>query len=135
YRVATTGLLVMKIIIVGASSGIGKELALQYLAQGHIVGITGRRENLLGETADARPGKCFPETFDVTGSDNITHLHSLIKTLGGLDLLIYSSGFGHPSDHLDEATEISTTRTIVNGFVEIAAHTFNYFVEQGSGQI
>jgi short-subunit dehydrogenase len=125
----------MKIIIVGASSGMGKELALQYLAQGHLVGITGRREALLHETAAAWTGKCFAQTFDVTGNENIAHIRSLIETLGGLDLLIYSSGFGHPSDHLDEATEISTTRTNVNGFVEIAAYVFNYFVEQGGGQI
>ena len=38
-----------KIIIVGATSGIGKEMALQYAAKGCIVGITGRREELLNE--------------------------------------------------------------------------------------
>lgn len=125
----------MKIIIVGASSGMGKAMALQYLQQGHQVGISGRRSELLQEIAAAWPGKCFAESFDVTGDQNIAHVQQLIDALDGLDLLIYSSGFGNPSDHLDEKTEISTTRTNVNGFVEIAAFVFNYFVRQGHGQI
>ena len=40
---------VMKIIIVGATSGIGKEMALGYVQQGHAVAVTGRRETLLEE--------------------------------------------------------------------------------------
>ena len=36
-----------RIIIIGASSGLGKELALHHIKAGNIVGIAGRRENLL----------------------------------------------------------------------------------------
>ncbi len=38
-----------RVIIVGATSGIGKEMTLQYLQKGCHVGITGRREMLLNE--------------------------------------------------------------------------------------
>ena len=38
-----------KIIIIGASIGIGKSLAELYIQKGYEVGITSRRENLLEE--------------------------------------------------------------------------------------
>jgi short-subunit dehydrogenase len=125
----------MKIIIIGASSGMGKALAGLYLEEGHSVGITGRRQQLLHDIAEAWPGKCFAEVFDVTANENIPHLQRLIEVMGGVDVLIYSTGFGKPSNDLDEAMEISTTRTNVNGFVEIAAFAFNYFVRRDGGQI
>lgn len=125
----------MKILIVGASSGIGKEIALQYLSEHHHVAVTGRRSNLLEDIRTAHPNTCIAATFDVTGNENIAHIQQLIRQLGGLDLLIYSSGSGVPSTNLDEPTEITTSRTMVNGFTEIAAFTFNYFTRQGSGQI
>lgn len=125
----------MNIIIVGASSGIGKALAELYLREGHHVGITGRRLDLLDATSQSWPGKCFVESFDVTGKNNTQHLKNLIDSMGGMDLIIYSSGFGTPGDQLDEETEILTTLTNVNGFVEIAGFAFNWFVRQGRGQI
>lgn len=125
----------MNIIIIGASSGMGKALAELYLHEGHKVSVTGRRAHLLEELATKWPGKCFARAFDVTGSENKQHLQSLINEMGGMDLIIYSSGYGEPSDHLDEKTELETTRTIVMGFVEIASFAFNRFVAQGRGQI
>ncbi len=39
----------MNILIIGATSGIGKELLNQYVVQGHSVIACGRRENILNE--------------------------------------------------------------------------------------
>ena len=36
-----------KVIIIGATSGIGRELATIYTTQGYLVGISGRRNELL----------------------------------------------------------------------------------------
>ena len=124
----------MKILIIGATSGIGKELALMYAQQGHNVGITGRRQALLMELKNSYPS-IITACFDVTGDRNSAHLEKLIADLGGLDLIIYNSGFGDPSKELITETEIATTKTNVNGFVEIVAYAFTYFVEQGYGQI
>lgn len=125
----------MKIIIIGATSGIGKELATGYLKKGFFVGITGRRENLLLEVKSVFPSNLFTSCFDVTSTKNIQHLKDLIADLGGLDLLIYNAGFGDPSEGLVEEIEIATTKTNVTGFVEIAAFAFNYFIQQGHGQM
>ena len=57
----------------------------------------------------------------------------MIQKLGGLDILIYSSGIGEASKELDWATDEKTTKTNVAGFVETANWAFNYFSKQGSG--
>lgn len=123
-----------KVIIIGATSGIGKELAKLYLEDGCLVGISGRRKELLDAFQTAFP-ETIIECFDVTGNDNITHLQSLIKKLGGFDILIYNSGYGEPSKKLSWEIEKQTTLTNVNGFVEMVNFAFNYFINQGHGQI
>jgi short-subunit dehydrogenase len=124
-----------RIIIIGATSGIGKALAALYAEKGHRVGITGRREELLTGLQKKFPQNIFTACFDVTGSENTRHLQELIAALGGLDLFIYNAGFGEPSDTLDIDMELSTTLTNVLGCVELAGYAFNYFLGQGYGQI
>jgi len=125
----------MKIIIIGASSGIGKEMALLYAGKGHNVGITGRRNELLQEIKSSFPGKIFTSCFDVTGTENIFHLQNIVAELGGLDLLVYNAGTGEPSKELLPDAEMKTTQTNVLGFVEIVSFAFNFFAQQGQGQI
>lgn len=124
-----------KIIIVGASSGIGREIACKYVVNGNRVGITGRRENLLNELKEKYPNQIFVSCFDVMENENQQKIRQLIHELGGLDLLIYNSGYGDISKELSWEIENATTKTNVNGFVEIVSYAFNYFVEQGYGQI
>ena len=69
------------------------------------------------------------------GNENEQMVGNLIKELGGLDLLIYNSGYGDPSIQLSWEIENRTTKTNVNGFVEIVSFAFNFFIEQGKGQI
>jgi short-subunit dehydrogenase len=124
-----------KLIIVGATSGIGKELAKLYVQNGCMVGITGRRKELLDQIQKEHPAQIFTECFDVRGNDNTAHIQSLIKKLGGLDLLIYNSGYGDPSLTLDWELDKTTYETNVKGFIEIVHYTFNYFVQQAHGHI
>ena len=124
-----------KVVIIGATSGIGKELALLYIKAGHQVGITGRRKELLNEFKQLYPSQIFTLAFDVTGTENIPHLETLIQQLGGMDVFVYNSGMGNISKELNAALEISTTKTNVNGFLETTVYAFNYFVKQGYGQI
>ena len=124
-----------KIIIIGATSGIGLELAKLYIRNGDTVGATGRRSELLEALHRQFPSQVVTECFDVMQSENIAHLESLVKKLGGLDLLIYNSGYGEVSESLEWRIDKQTTLTNVNGFVEIVNYTFNYFVKQGQGQI
>jgi len=126
---------IKKIIIVGATSGIGRKMAELYAATGNIVGITGRRKELLDEIENMFPGKIKTECFDVTANENIARLTSLIQKTGGLDILVYSSGIGELSKELDWQIDKRTVETNVNGFIEIANWVFNYFIKQGDGRM
>ena len=124
-----------KIIIVGATSGIGRKIAEIYLEKGNKVGVTGRREHLLQELMGKFPNQVETECFDVTKDKNIFHLESLITKLGGLDILIISAGIGEPSIELKWEIDKKTVLTNVYGFIEIANWAFNFFVKQGYGQL
>lgn len=124
-----------KVVIIGATSGIGLELARLFARDNWLVGATGRRSELLDSLQHEFPGSVITECFDVTGNDNIMHLQKLISSMGGMDLLIYNSGYGDVSESLDWKIDKQTTLTNVNGFVEITNHAFNYFVKLGHGQI
>jgi short-subunit dehydrogenase len=124
-----------RVIIIGATSGIGLELAKRYIKNGDVVGATGRRSELLATLENDFPNQVKTECFDVTAGQNIFHVTSLVKKLGGLDILIYNSGFGDISKTLDWELDKKTTLTNVNGFVEIVNWAFNYFAKQGHGQI
>jgi short-subunit dehydrogenase len=124
-----------RIIIVGASSGIGRRVAELYAEQQNIVGITGRRMELLKEIQQQFPEQIKIECFDVTGTENISAIRSLVHKLGGLDILIYSSGIGEPSKELSWQLDKMTVDTNVNGFIEIVNWGFNYFVKQGHGTL
>src|SRR6185436_17799263 len=126
---------IKRIIIVGATSGIGRKMAELYAANGNIVGITGRRKGLLDEIENMFPEKIMTECFDVTDNQNISRLTSLIQKTGGMDVLIYSSGFGEPRKDLDWKIDKSTVEINVNGFIEIANWGFNFFIKQGHGSM
>ena len=123
------------IIIIGATSGIGKEMAIQYCKAGNIVGFTGRRTELLNQLQAQFPNQIFTEAFDVTGTENRKHLELLLKKTGGMDVFIYNSGTADISKNLNWELDKLITQTNVNGFIELTNYAFNYFQKQGHGQI
>ena len=126
---------IKRVIIIGATSGIGRKMAESYAAAGNIVGITGRRKELLDEIENMFPGKIKTECFDVTGDENIEKLTALIQNIGGLDILVYSSGIGELSKGLDWEIDKLTVNTNVTGFIEIANWGFNYFLDRADGRM
>ncbi|MCX6307503.1 MAG: SDR family NAD(P)-dependent oxidoreductase [Bacteroidia bacterium] len=125
-----------KAIIVGATSGIGKELARLLSKNGFLVGITGRRNALLVELKQEQPETFYTKQFDVTDTTlSILKLNELVEELGGLDLLIISSGTGELNENLDFEVEKRTIDTNVIGFTAIADWGFNYFRNQGFGHL
>lgn len=124
-----------KVIIIGATSGIGRELAGLYAGAGDFVGVTGRRQDLLYFLQLEYPNAIVTECFDITGNNNIVHLEALIRKLGGMDLFVYNSGYGEPSESLDWAIDKKTIDINVNGFIETINYAFNYFVRQGHGHV
>lgn len=124
-----------KVIIVGASSGIGRELALVFAENNYRVAVTGRRENLLKEVQGIHPDKIIYHSYDVSTAGNIEHLNSITESLGGLDILVYSSGFGEANPDLDFNIERTVNDVNISGFTETVGWAFNYFRNQGGGRI
>jgi short-subunit dehydrogenase len=123
-----------KAIVVGASSGIGKELAIILAENGYKVGITGRRDQLLLNLQATQPESFMVSCFDVTDVENVpAYLQKLAGELGALDLLVLSSGTGKINPALETGIEQATNAVNVTGFTAIANWAFNYFAVQGYG--
>jgi len=125
-----------KVIVLGATSGIGREVARLYAFQGCVVGITGRREELLSELRAECPEQFFASAFDIGAVSSVeNHLDALAEQLGGLDLLFLSSGYGKRNSELVAETEQLTIQTDVSGFTAVVGWAFKYFAQQNYGHI
>ena len=124
-----------KAIIVGATSGIGRELAGILIKNNYQVGITGRRIDLLEELKNTSPSNYFIKSFDCTTASNSDKLLELTKEMGGLDLLIMSSGTGDANEKLVFKEDLKTVDLNVKAFTEIMDWSFNFFRNQGHGHI
>lgn len=125
-----------KAIIVGASSGIGKGLAKLLATYDYKVGITGRRTMLLNELKETNLNSFLIKTFDVADTKtSIEKLKELTTELGGLDLMIFSSGTGELNDSLDFEIEKKVIDINVIGFTNIIDWAFNYFERQEFGHL
>jgi short-subunit dehydrogenase len=125
-----------KAIIIGATSGIGRGLAELLAKNGYLVGITGRREKNLIEIQQTNPQHFFIKAFDVQNTaDSVKKLDELILEMGGLDLMVYSSGIGCENKELKFDIELDTINTNAIGFTNIATYVFNYFKRQELGHI
>lgn len=124
-----------KVIIIGATSGIGEEIAKIYIAQGWQVGVAGRREEALTVLAATAPAQVKTQVIDVTSADAPEQLQSLIEKLGGMDLFLLSSGIGSQNVKLEPEIELNTARTNVEGFIRMVTTAYRFFKEQGSGHL
>lgn len=85
----------LKIIVLGATSGIGRALVEQYAqTEDCEVLATGRRAELLEVIAEKYP-QVKTLAFDLTASDNLAHIQAAIDLLGRVDILIFNAGTGH----------------------------------------
>jgi Short-chain dehydrogenases of various substrate specificities len=125
-----------KAIVIGATSGIGRGLAKILSKNNYKVGITGRRMNLLTELQNENKEFFVVKSFDIIETDKIAqNLEELVNEIGGLNLIIISSGTGDLNEQLDFKIEKQTIDTNVSGFTAIADWAFNYFKNQGSGHL
>lgn len=124
-----------RVVIIGASSGIGKEVANLYLNRGYHVGIAARREDRLLAIKQQAPERVVTATIDVTADDAPRRLRSLIQELGGMDLFFYASGIGKQNRTLDPGIELDTMNTNAVGFTRMVGEAYRYFAENGGGHI
>lgn len=117
-----------KAVVVGASSGIGLEVARLLRERGWTVGVAARRVDRLQEFG-------IFEQIDVTATDAGERLLRLIECLGGIDLYFHASGIGHQNRSLKENIELSTVETNALGFTRMVGTAYRYMALHGGGHI
>ena len=122
-------------IVIGASSGIGKEVARLLLADGWHLGVAARRTELLEELRSEYPELVTVAEIDVTSEDAPRKLLDLIDVMGGVGLFFYSSGIGKQNMLLDKEIEMRTVETNVKGFTQMIDTIYNYMSEHQGGHI
>lgn len=120
-------------IVIGATSGIGREVAVRLLGQGWKVGVAGRRREAL-ETLQAEFGaeRVVIQPIDITSEDAMARLDALLAETGPPDLFLHVSGIGFQNLSLDEATEIAIVRTNCEGMVRMVTRFLNYVKSSGA---
>ena len=124
------------IIIIGATSGIGRALFEKYAADGNCLGIVGRRTYLLDELLQEHPDTTFSATADIARKEEIEQaIHTLCAKLEHIDLAIVCSGTGDINATLDYAVELPTIDTNVAGWTFVIDKLYNIFEQQGHGHL
>ena len=124
-----------RVIIIGATSGIGREVANIYIAKEWKVGVAGRRAQELETLRLTAPEQVFTQVLDVTEDNAPQKLHTLIEQTGGMDVFLLSSGIGKQNYSLQTDIELATAATNVDGFIRMTNTAFHYFEKQGHGHL
>ncbi len=123
-------------IVIGASSGIGRELAKILAGDGYVVGVMARRVQLLDDLNREANGTLFVQQIDVADIEPAMEaLERLIKEMDGVDLIVISAGTGEINNNLSWHLENETIRTNVSGFAALANVAMRHFMEKESGHL
>jgi short-subunit dehydrogenase len=125
-----------KAIIIGATSGIGKDLAEIFLREGYAVGLSGRRIHLLDELKEKYPDRVFLRRMDISlHAEAMELLDGLIVEMNGADVIVVSSGTGFINEDLQWMPEKETIDVNVSGFTAMTNVAMRYFLSRGSGHL
>jgi short-subunit dehydrogenase len=132
----------MKVVITGASMGLGRVLAEEFASRKHTVALLARTEGLLGQLCDRLNadgnGRAFYRACDLTVCDQVhAALSGLISDMGGVDVLINSASEIFNKELLEMSGD-EWARSLTTG-VTAAFHCTQavapHFIAQRSGHI
>ena len=123
--------------ITGASSGIGKALAIKFAENGWLVAASARRENLLNELKKINQN-IFPFPLDVTQVDACKLVaKDIINQFNNIDICVFGTGMHDPKSekkfNLDKIREIMEVNYF--GTMNSINSIYDYFSEKKNGQI
>jgi len=126
-----------KIWITGASSGIGKALAIRFANEGWKVAASARRENLLKELSDKYPNiHSFP--LDVTDSDKCKSVFKdILDKFENIEICVFGTGIHDPKS--EKKFNLEKIRKIMDvnffGTMNSINSIYDYYKERKNGQI
>lgn len=124
-----------RIVVVGATSGIGLDVARLFISRGWFVGVAGRNTQMLDALKQENPSQVYTAVIDITHSDAPERLSHLIEEMSSMDVYFHSSGIGYNNPQLDETKELDTLRTNGEGFTRMIGAAYRYFRLRKKGQI
>ena len=116
-----------KIIIIGASSGMGMRIATDFARAGWRVGVAARRLDRLEAIKQLYPDRVVCSAIDVSSQDAVEKFEDLIETLDGMDILLYAAGCGWSNPDVDDAKDMAAIDVNVKGFTRIINAAYRYF--------
>ncbi len=123
----------MTVVITGASSGIGRELAARYAKSASRLYLIARREDALGELADELNDKTIIKTFSVDVTDFAT-LRNICQAICDecerVDLVIANAGIS--SEHKTELYDFWDFKKIIDTNLLGVAAIFDIFARKMS---
>lgn len=123
----------MNVIVIGATSGIGRDLVKILAKNGYTVMATGRRSELLYLQAECESGKVLIETMDIAQFDRSRQqLLDIAAQMGGLDIVIINAAVGELSAKWEK--EINMININATGFAALANMAYYYFEKQRNGR-
>jgi short-subunit dehydrogenase len=123
-------------IIIGASSGIGWELAVQLAAEGYQLGLVARRLEKLEQLASSLAGDHFVVQSDIAKTELAQQqLAELLEKMGNVELIVINSGVGEQEKKLDWEVQRQMIDVNIRGFAALTVISMNYFRERGSGHL
>jgi short-subunit dehydrogenase len=128
-----------KALIVGATSGIGKQLAYLLAKDGYQVGVVGRRKEKLKELERSLPTKVWAKSIDVSLPGAEKKISKLIQKMNGVDLVVvsimsYRDLLSAPTKFLNKMLQQKCVLdTDLMGFWRVATAALEYFEEKKEG--
>ena len=122
-----------KVLIIGGTSGIGRGLVDVYLKNGYIVGVVGRRTEILNHIKSINQN-VFIKTLDVCDYSKSSDVYnSLITCMKGIDIVINCSGWGEVNKKFNNDIDLKTIQTNVVGFTQTMNFFTTYFLNKNNG--
>ena len=126
----------MNIVIIGATSGIGKTLFEKYANENNRIGIIGRRAHLLDKLYQKYPSKTIPTKADIINLEEIEQaINALHKEMEYIDLAIVCSGTGDINATLDYSIERPAIDTNIVGWTFVIDMLYHILEQQGHGHL
>ncbi|MBF0207882.1 MAG: SDR family NAD(P)-dependent oxidoreductase [Oligoflexia bacterium] len=125
-----------KAIIVGASSGIGREIALVLAKNGYQLGLIARRSELLTNLQSELQTKSYIRCTDITKiPQSMLSLEKLIEEMESVDLIILNAGVGYINPEMEWIKEQETIEVNVMAFAALANVAIKYFLSKRAGHL
>ncbi|MDE6290037.1 MAG: SDR family NAD(P)-dependent oxidoreductase, partial [Muribaculaceae bacterium] len=116
-----------RVVIMGASSGIGLAVAEALASRGVKIGLAARHTKELHALKEKYPDCVEYESIDVTHNDGPKKLEELIDKLGGMDIYFHVAGIGYDNPNLDPHREAEMIATNAAGFARMVSAAYGYY--------